>query len=458
MEFNLIITNFNLKKKPLKTIKHKLNINSNYKNGSKFSNKTKTKNKNKNKNKQSINYKNAVKLKQQSNQFTIEYLRSKIDKISKQNCKLNFLNTNLNTKINELNELIIELKDKNSNLEKINTKNKHKIWKRESIIEELEMKYDAKDEIVNIYCDKSDELHKENNFLTLKYTKLETENNNLKLKLTEFETNELTLRREISNLTNANSYYNNILLRMAKQNNQKEESLIIKPLQLLCKQFGWNILINDINRRSFAGYKSNCFNINELNEWYNLLTKSNEIIWNRPNNLPRKCAWFVSFNCQCCYRYGYTNWNPIIFPKWFIQITKRVLFESGLNFKLNLPNCCNVNWYENGNDSVGWHSDNEILFNSVADDCLIISLSLGQKRRFQIKLNENNENNQIVIKEIELCNGDLMSMEGLFQKYYLHRVPKEYNVSGARINLTWRWIKNHTNTCKGHAKITQINK
>ena len=123
------------------------------------------------------------------------------------------------------------------------------------------------------------------------------------------------------------------------------------------------------------------------------------------------------------------------------------MIYKGINFE-HLPNSCNVNWYENGLDSVGWHSDDEPLFQSKYDDCLILSLSLGQSRKFEVKLMEDlydttNIDPNIEIKQIVLHNGDIMTMEGLFQKYYLHRVPKSYDVSSARINFTWRWIKQH---------------
>merc|ERR1712224_1080525 len=36
--------------------------------------------------------------------------------------------------------------------------------------------------------------------------------------------------------------------------------------------------------------------------------------------------------------------------------------------------------------------------------------------------------------------------EGLVQKYYQHRVPKE-KATGPRINLTWRWVKKHRPGC-----------
>jgi len=151
----------------------------------------------------------------------------------------------------------------------------------------------------------------------------------------------------------------------------------------------------------------------------------------------------VAENCRCCYRYSLTKWEPTVFPKWFRKITQRVLDETGLEFE-HFPNSCNVNWYQNGADSVGWHSDDESLFQSKDDDTLILSLSLGQSRKFEVKLAEHKDDGPMAnIKQMVLHHGDIMTMEGLFQKYYVHRVPKAYGVQRARVNLTWRWIKKH---------------
>ena len=242
-----------------------------------------------------------------------------------------------------------------------------------------------------------------------------------------------------------------------------EPNLDEKPLYLACSNKNWQSVIKDINRRSFAGYKPNPFSKQELDLWWDLMTKKDgDIQWKRPKlpngrELPRKASWLVSSECKCCYRYSSTQWKPIVFPEWFEKITKRVLQETGLQFEY-LPNSCNVNWYEDGSDSVGWHSDDESLFQSKYDDCLIISLSLGQSRKFEIKMMEINGNNDmddmlnindieisptIDVNQIILHNGDLMTMEGLFQKYYQHRVPRSHDIDKPRINFTWRWIKQH---------------
>ena len=39
-------------------------------------------------------------------------------------------------------------------------------------------------------------------------------------------------------------------------------------------------------------------------------------------------------------------------------------------------------------------------------------------------------------------------MEGMFQKFFQHRVPKSHYPVGGRINFTWRWIEKHEQTCQ----------
>merc|ERR1711948_34492 len=90
----------------------------------------------------------------------------------------------------------------------------------------------------------------------------------------------------------------------------------------------------------------------------------------------------------------------------------------------------------------GWHADNESLFQGKVTDCRIISLSLGQARKFELRCNGD-------FHRLVLSDGDLCTMEGLVQKHYLHRVPKE-NGKGTetRINLTWRWVVLHGGECE----------
>eukprot|EP01083_Nonionella_stella_P074863 203201_1 len=261
-------------------------------------------------------------------------------------------------------------------------------------------------------------------------SKEQRKNDKLKAKITSLN-NELTrygqwkMKRRTKEMTNDDI-----------DHKEREKS----TKMLVCQQANWNAVIYDETTLSFAGYKSNPFKENQLQKWWMHITTSKEIRWNRPPGLPRQCAWLVNKGCQCIYKYSGTFWKPNTFPSWFEDMTQHVLEETGLEFE-NPPNSCNVNWYLNGRDSCGWHADDECLFESLYNEALILSLSLGQNRIFQMKRNTSNE----VEKEIILYHGDLLSMEGFFQKYYLHRVPKQFDIvnCNARINFTWRWITKH---------------
>jgi len=125
---------------------------------------------------------------------------------------------------------------------------------------------------------------------------------------------------------------------------------------------------------------------------------------------------------------------------WFLEITEAVCQACGIS---ELPNSCNANFYEDGSQAVGWHADDEPLFEATRQDALIISLSLGATRQFEVRPKDD----PLDTTRVALRDGDLCTMEGLMQKHYLHRVPTERRISEARINLTWRWITAHDRDC-----------
>jgi len=93
-------------------------------------------------------------------------------------------------------------------------------------------------------------------------------------------------------------------------------------------------------------------------------------------------------------------------------------------------NACLLNLYHNGEEAMGWHSDNEkeIIANST-----IASLSIGASRKFSFK--------HKVTKEtisIQLENGSLLEMKGTIQSHWLHALPKSKKITESRINLTFR--------------------
>merc|ERR1719195_594032 len=135
-------------------------------------------------------------------------------------------------------------------------------------------------------------------------------------------------------------------------------------------------------------------------------------------------------------------------PPWLVSIQAsvwKVLFQGREDYVpgqgLVDANSCVANFYEDGSNSVDWHADNEPVFEGLIHDCCIISLSLGATREFTMRQRRNKR----VQRVLELGDGDIMTMEGLFQKHWQHRVPAARPGAsvGPRFNLTWRTITAH---------------
>jgi alkylated DNA repair dioxygenase AlkB len=94
-------------------------------------------------------------------------------------------------------------------------------------------------------------------------------------------------------------------------------------------------------------------------------------------------------------------------------------------------NYCLLNRYRSGQDSVGWHADNEPEMGNV-----IGSLSLGAARTFRIRHNATKET-----RSFAAGNGTLFIMAGTMQRFWKHDVPKTTENVGERINLTFRKVE-----------------
>jgi len=92
-----------------------------------------------------------------------------------------------------------------------------------------------------------------------------------------------------------------------------------------------------------------------------------------------------------------------------------------------------LNLYRNGNDSMGWHSDNE---RELGKNPVIASVSFGAERVFQMKHNTIKEAKQ----SLTLKHGSLLVMAGSMQHFWKHQIPKTKQNIGERINLTFRKI------------------
>jgi len=94
---------------------------------------------------------------------------------------------------------------------------------------------------------------------------------------------------------------------------------------------------------------------------------------------------------------------------------------------------CNLYTYEK--DKMGWHADDEP---ELGDEPTIVSLSFGDKRRFQIRRKDSDDDRAEY--QFTLFPGSLLIMSGQFQRDWLHRVPSEYHDRDERVNLTFRHV------------------
>jgi alkylated DNA repair dioxygenase AlkB len=177
--------------------------------------------------------------------------------------------------------------------------------------------------------------------------------------------------------------------------------------------------------------------------WYH--TIKDEVEWIHPKGMPRKTAWLTAQGCTCVYGYGGHTIPSAPFPEWMPSIMHEVMPICEVDGR-NWPNSCNLNLYNDKYDPVSWHSDNEDMFAGATDCIRIISLSLGAPRTFLVKGNRHYRGPTSQVQTI-LFHGDLLIMDGLVQKHFVHSVPKEHVHTwpheGPRINLTWRWVKKH---------------
>ena len=102
--------------------------------------------------------------------------------------------------------------------------------------------------------------------------------------------------------------------------------------------------------------------------------------------------------------------------------------ETGKRVEFNV---CLLNFYEDGQQRLGWHSDRE----EIGRDTPIASVSLGVPRSFLIRSKTNGVQDRA---SLSLQSGSLVIMENVCQHKYLHSVPKEADVTEGRINLTFR--------------------
>ncbi len=143
-------------------------------------------------------------------------------------------------------------------------------------------------------------------------------------------------------------------------------------------------------------------------------------VFGKEYNEPRLTFWMGP-----AYRYSTIYWPDTAFS---IQVNQ---WKERLSQQLNFGfNSALINFYRNGEDSMGKHRDNE----PEMDSSCIASLSFGASR--EIIFDQPHTGAKI---KVTLNHGDLLVMKH-FQDTWWHSVPKRKRIDQSRLNLTFRKI------------------
>jgi len=149
----------------------------------------------------------------------------------------------------------------------------------------------------------------------------------------------------------------------------------------------------------------------------------------RQVQIPRLLAWFGDVE----YRYSGLFHPACHMPhelRLLMEKVERVLADQGLAARFN---SVLMNYYRDGNDSIGMHADKET---QLGKHPVIASVSLGAGRAFDM---EHMETRTKVA--YDLRGGSLLVMKGATQEEWRHGIAKQPGAR-PRINLTFRLTHN----------------
>lgn len=137
----------------------------------------------------------------------------------------------------------------------------------------------------------------------------------------------------------------------------------------------------------------------------------------------RKAAWYGDNDFS--YTYSNTTKDALPWTKELLELKMLVEKISGHTF-----NSCLLNLYHNGEEGMGWHSDNE---RSLGLNTAIASMSFGAERKFMFKHKLSKQGVSVLLES-----SSLLIMKDTTQTHWLHSLPKTKKVNKPRINLTFR--------------------
>uniref|UniRef100_B8HW11 2OG-Fe(II) oxygenase n=1 Tax=Cyanothece sp. (strain PCC 7425 / ATCC 29141) TaxID=395961 RepID=B8HW11_CYAP4 len=142
---------------------------------------------------------------------------------------------------------------------------------------------------------------------------------------------------------------------------------------------------------------------------------------------PRLTAWYGDAGKS--YTYSGINMQPQPWTAALLTIKQEIETIAGVIFNSVL-----LTLYRDGQDSMGWHSDDEP---ELGTNPIIASVSFGATRKFQLRHKSRKDLDKVVIN---LSHGSFLLMAGITQHHWQHQIPKTTKVTNPRINLTFRIV------------------
>ena len=155
-------------------------------------------------------------------------------------------------------------------------------------------------------------------------------------------------------------------------------------------------------------------------------TQNQIVVFNKLHNEPRLSAWYGDPGCS--YTYSGVTLQPLTWTEPLRAIKRTCEELCGATFNSVLANL-----YRDGNDSMGWHADDEP---ELGPNPTIASVSCGAERRFDLRHKVTKERVQVV-----LPHGSILIMSGETQSHWMHSIAKTKKVREPRVNLTYRMIQ-----------------
>ena len=147
------------------------------------------------------------------------------------------------------------------------------------------------------------------------------------------------------------------------------------------------------------------------------------VVYGKRHLQPRLTAWYG----EAAYTYSGLTLQPLPLTPLLEQLRAAVEQATGRRYNSVL-----LNYYRDGADSMGMHSDDEPELGPAP---VIASLSYGATRTFILR----HKRSKRTVK-LDLTDGSLLLMAGTLQAHWQHGINKTAKLVGPRLNLTFRFV------------------